>query len=70
MLINRRIHLSSKDGDYGKPTNTADVKFDLTKARIKVETPKELNLGLIKAMISPDLSIMGTSETHPVLALL
>jgi hypothetical protein len=66
MLLNRRIHLSSNDGDYGNATNMADVKFDLTKARIKVDTPQELNLGLIKAMISPDLSMMGTSETHPV----
>jgi hypothetical protein len=48
----------------------ADVKFDLTKARIKVETPRDLNLGLIKAMISPDLSIMGTSEKHPVMKLI
>ena len=66
MLTNRRIHLSSKDGDGGNPTNMADVSFDLTKARIKVETPLNLNLGLIKSMISPDLSIMGTSEIHPV----
>ena len=70
MLTNRRIHLSSKDGDGGNPTNMADVSFDLTKARIKVETPLNLNLGLIKSMISPDLSIMGTSQIHPVMNLI
>ena len=70
MLMNRRIHLSSNDGDYGKATNMADVKFDLTKARIKVETPRDLSLGLIKAMISPDISIMGPSEKYPVMKLI
>ena len=70
MLTNRRIHLSSKDGDGGNPQNMADVNFDLTKARIKVETPLNLNLGLIKSLISPDLSIMGTSEIHPVFNLI
>tara|TARA_R110000737_G_scaffold304487_1_gene311813 strand:+ start:1421 stop:2212 length:792 start_codon:yes stop_codon:yes gene_type:complete len=70
MLTNRRIHLSSKDGDDGNPKNMADVNFDLTKARIKVETPLNLNLGLIKSLISPDLSIMGTSELHPVFELI
>jgi len=69
MLTNRRIHLSSKDGDSGNPTNMADVSFDLTKARIKVETPLNLNLGLIKSMISPDISLMGTSELFPVFSL-
>ena len=68
--MNRRIHLSSSDGDYGNATNMADVKFDLTKARIKVETPRDLNLGLIKAMISPDISIMGPSEKYPVMKLI
>jgi len=70
MLTNRRIHLSSKDGDGGNPTNMADVSFDLTKARIKVETPLNLNLGLIKSMISSDISLMGTSETNPVFSLI
>ena len=70
MLTNRRIHLSSKDGDGGNPTNMADVNFDLTKARIKVETPLNLNLGLIKSLISPDISIMGTSEIYPVFKLI
>ena len=69
MLTNRRIHLSSKDGNGGNPTNMADVSFDLTKARIKVETPLNLNLGLIKSMISPDISLMGTSELFPVFCL-
>ena len=70
MLTNRRIHLSSKDGNGGNPTNMADVSFDLTKARIKVETPLNLNLGLIKSMISSDISLMGTSETNPVFSLI
>jgi len=66
MLMNRRVHLSSNDIDNGNPANHANVEFNLSKGNFKVETPLDLSMGLIKAMIPSNISLMGTSENYPV----
>jgi hypothetical protein len=66
MLMNRRVHLSSNDIDNGYPANHGDVEFNLSKGNFKVETPLDLSMGLIKAMIPGNISLMGTSENYPV----
>ncbi len=70
MLMNRRVHLCSNDVDNGNPANHANVEFNLSKGNFKVETPLDLNMGLIKAMIPGNISLMGTSETNPVFELI
>ena len=70
MLMNRRVHLSSNDIDNGNPANHGNVEFNLSKGNFKVETPLDLSMGLIKAMIPGNISLMGTSENYPVMKLI
>ena len=69
MLLNKRIHLNTSDAMGAKKStfeNHANSEFDLSKGRCICDANLDLKLGLVKSMIPPDLSIMGTSETHPV----
>lgn len=70
MLMNRRIHLATSDVNNGNPSNHGNVDFNLSRGNFKVETPRELSLGLIKAMIPSNVSFMGTSEQSPVFSLI
>jgi len=73
MLLNKRIHLNTSDAMGAKKNtfeNHANSEFDLSKGRCICDANLDLKLGLVKSMISPDLSIMGTSETHPVFELI
>jgi len=73
MLLNKRIHLNTIDAMGAKKStfeNHANAEFDLSKGRCICDANLDLKLGLVKSMISPDLSIMGTSETHPVFCLI
>lgn len=68
--MNRRVHLSSNDINNGNPANHGNVEFNLSKGNFKVETPLDLSMGLIKAMIPGNISLMGTSENYPVFGLI
>lgn len=73
MLLNKRIHLNTIDAMGAKKSNFenhANSTFDLSKGRCICDSALDLKLGLVKSMIPPDLSIMGTSETHPVFSLI
>lgn len=73
MLLNKRIHLNTIDAMGAKKSNFknhANSTFDLSRGRCICDANLDLKLGLVKSMISPDLSIMGTSETYAVMKLL
>jgi len=73
MLLNKRIHLNTIDAMGAKKSNFenhANSEFDLSRGRCICDANLDLKLGLVKSMIPPDLSIMGTSETYPVFELI
>jgi len=73
MLLNKRIHLNTIDAMGAKKSNFenhANAEFDLSKGRCICDANLDLKLGLVKSMIPPDLSIMGTSEKYPVMKLI
>jgi hypothetical protein len=73
MLLNKRIHLNTIDAMGAKKStfeNHANAEFDLSRGRCICDANLDLKLGLVKSMIPPDLSIMGTSETYPVFELI
>ena len=73
MLLNKRIHLNTIDAMGAKKSNFenhANSTFDLSRGRCICDSALDLKLGLVKSMIPPDLSIMGTSEIYPVMKLI